>query len=69
MDIGEVMKTRDKINVGTLEADEATIAEVTIVSAEAGTMTAKSPETDVEAAFITVTIGGTTYEIPAYAIA
>lgn len=36
--------------------------------ATVGSMTAKSPETDAEAGFITIDVGGTTYEIPFYAI-
>ena len=32
-------------------------------------MTAKSPETDAEAGFITIRVGSTAYEIPFYAVA
>jgi len=32
-----------------------------------GAMTAKSPESDAEAGYITINVGGTEYEIPFYA--
>lgn len=37
--------------------------------ATVGDMTAKSPETDAEAGYLTIVVNGTTYEIPFYAIA
>lgn len=37
------------------------------VSATVGAMTAKSPESDTEAGFLTISVGGTQYEIPFYA--
>lgn len=37
--------------------------------ATVGAMTAKSPETDAEAGYLTIVVNGTTYEIPFYAIA
>jgi hypothetical protein len=39
------------------------------IGATVGAMTAKSPETDAEAGYLTIDVGGTTYEIPFYAIA
>ena len=62
------MNTRDKANIGELEVGTEG-GKFKMQSATVGAMTAKNPETDAEAGYITVEINGTTYEIPVYAIA
>jgi len=60
------MNTEEKMTIGELKINNG---QVKFVSGETGAMTAKSPETDAEAGFLTIVIGGVTYEIPIYAIA
>lgn len=58
--------TIEKLVIGELQVNNGNLK---VKSATVGTMTAKSPETDAEAGYITIEINGTEYEVPAYAIA
>ena len=56
--------TIEKMVIGELGIDNDAVI---IKTGETGSMTAKSPETDAEAGFLTVEIAGVEYEVPLYA--
>jgi hypothetical protein len=78
-----IVKYKTTTKTNGVELAEGTVTSVLRVSATAtnfanfdtgasatvGNMTAKSPETDAEAGYLTIVVNGTTYEIPFYAIA
>ena len=63
----------DMTATNALDASGATITNIFKFAdgqgAVVGSMTAKSPETDAEAGYLKIDVGGTSYEIPFYAIA